>query len=189
MNYFVLDSDDNSNYPPLNKFDHETTMATHMDELIPDGFTCIFEVDLDYSDAPKVPQMVDYHTAPKPVVSKKIKDVLEPLNLKGVQLVPAEIRWKDKVYKDYFYMHVIVYHQCADKENSDILFSKIDGRIRRIKKFVLNPKLTDIPLEDRLLFRCQEHSSYYFIEESLKNKIMAADPKGIVFIPAEEWTK
>jgi len=189
MNYFVIGREDNPNYPLLEDFDRETSKAVCMDEFIPDGFHCIFEVDLDNSDSPKVPSMVDYHKEPAPVVSKKIKDILEPLELKGVQFVPAEIRWKDKVYKDYFYMHVIVYHQCADKENSIIKFSNIDGTIRRISKFVINPKLADIPLEDRLIFRCKEGAFYYFVEESLKDKIMAANPKGIVFIPAEEWTK
>src|SRR5687767_5589211 len=48
---------------------------------------------------PRKPRMADYHASPNTVVSKKIYDVLSPLKIEGIQLLPATIRVKDDLLK------------------------------------------------------------------------------------------
>src|SRR5882672_130788 len=52
---------------------------------------------------PKKPKMADFHKSPYSVISKKIYDVLAPLKINEIQLLPAIIRSEDgKIFTDYW---------------------------------------------------------------------------------------
>jgi hypothetical protein len=69
---------------------------------------------------PKKPIMADYHSEPSSVVSDKIYNVLNDLNIKGLQLIPATIRGnKKEEYPNYWFLHITNFiSEIFDKEKS-----------------------------------------------------------------------
>jgi len=136
-------------------------------------------------------ELVDYHSLPTgPVVSKKIIDVLAPLNIYGAQLVPAKVRNpnEDTPFSeqyDYWFIHVWNRIACLDKDKSDIEYDEVDGKIWGIEELVLNEDiLNKFNLGKRLIFELTEFSSVLLIHKSIKEIIDAVSPKGCRFFKA-----
>ena len=135
---------------------------------------------------PTHPIMVDYHSLPEPVVGERIKNVLEPLHIGGTQLIPARIPVGDEVY-DYRLLHVFNRIVCVDKEQSNCTYSR-SGRMIDIKHLALDEDiLGDLPLERRLIFVLAESTSTYLFHQSIKDAVMAIEPKGVQFFRADQW--
>ena len=138
---------------------------------------------------PKKPVMVDFHDdGTIGVVSKKIYNVLSPLNIKGIQLIPATIfDPKNKnTYEDYYFLHIYNYLECLDKDKS-IYTGSVDD-IVIIKKMVLDTNvLSETPLEDRLIFRLGEMFTHQLFHETVVEKIMASSPQGLRFVKVENF--
>ena len=137
---------------------------------------------------PKKPKMVDYHSAVNSVISKKIFDVLAPMNIKGVQLIPAIITGKDdKIYEDYWYAHIYNYFPALDRENSNCRWDS-RGVAYQMRKIVLNEDfLKTLPLEERLIFYLSENRVNQFFHKSVVDVIMATNPEGLRFYNVREW--
>ncbi len=139
-------------------------------------------------------EWVDYHSLPtSPVVSKVIADILEPMDIYGIQLVPAKVRNpKDKSpfaeVKDYWFIHVWNRIACLDKENSEIRTNKAGTRIFAIDKLVLNEKTLNVfELRKRLIFELTEDTSVLLIHQTIKDAIESVHPKGCRFFKADDW--
>ncbi|GHU07153.1 hypothetical protein FACS1894151_01030 [Spirochaetia bacterium] len=132
--------------------------------------------------------MVDYHSSPKFIVSKKIFDVLDNMNVKGIQLIPAVIRGtKGETYENYRYIHITNYYSAIDKENSKCEWSNL-GFVLSFEKLVLNEDfLKTIPLEERLVFYLAEDGMEQLFHKSVVDAIMATNPEGVVFYNVKEW--
>lgn len=137
---------------------------------------------------PLRPRLVDYHSAPHSIVSEKIYNVLEKMEIYGLQLLPTTIVSREgEEYSGYYALHIHNYIKCVDKELSDCKF--ITNGILDAKKIVLDKKILESkPLEERLIFRLDEASGYKLFHISIMEKIMAVDPEGIRFVNIEEWT-
>jgi hypothetical protein len=137
---------------------------------------------------PKKPKMVDYHSSPKSIISKKIFDVLNELKIKGIQLIPATITGKnDEIYEDYWYIHIINRYPAIDREKSDISWSNM-GWVLSINKLVLNEDyLQTISLEERLIFYLAEDGVEQLFHKSVVDAIMATNPEGVVFTNIKDW--
>jgi hypothetical protein len=134
---------------------------------------------------PRKPKMADYHASPNAVVSKKIFDILSPLKIEGIQLLPATISVKDKTLKDYWAIHIYHHIQCVDLELSECAVKST--RLSRVKKLVLDKKVLEkIPLQKRLIFRLKEDISYELFHVSIMESIMGANPEGIHFTNIEQ---
>lgn len=137
---------------------------------------------------PRTPKKMDYHSLPKPVISTKLKEILEPLNIFGIQLLPAKIKISSEEYWDYWYLHIFNKINCIDIENSDCVFSKSDGKILSISSMVLdNEKLNEIELSKRLIFLPKEYASYEIFHESIVEKIESVNPTGLIWAKISEW--
>jgi len=136
---------------------------------------------------PKKPKMADYLSLPSSVFSKKIFDVLRPLEIKGIQLLPARIRGKDdNIFTDYWLLNIYNEIKCIDNRLSDCEIG--NSNLSKIKKLVLDKRILEtIPLEKRLIFRLAEDWSFQLFHLSIVNAIMAVKPEGIKFINIEEW--
>ena len=136
---------------------------------------------------PKNPKMADYLMSDDAVISKKIFDVLEPLDIAGVQFLPARIKGKDdEVITDYWAVHAYNEIKCVDEKLSDCKI-EISG-LGYVKKIVLDKKiLREIPLKERLIFRLKEDSAYVLFHASIVEKIMAVNPTGVKFTDIEKW--
>jgi hypothetical protein len=137
----------------------------------------------------KTPRMVDFHTLPHTVFSQKVFDVLSPMQLEGVQLVPAIITGNNgEEYKNYWILHTYKQIECFDKEKSIYKIGAFTKRWSCEKKVYLNKEaLAEIPLEKRLLFVSKETSRFELYHKSIVDAIMAVNPEGLTFIPVEEW--
>lgn len=138
---------------------------------------------------PAKPRMVDFHELPSSVFSKKIYDVLQPMNIYGLQLLPATIRGKkDERYDDYWVAYIYNRIACLDMENSEYSVYGDDGKVNFITRFFIdNKKLAEIPLEKRLVFLLEEDMPKRIYHKSVANGIMSVNPIGVRFIPIENW--
>lgn len=133
------------------------------------------------------PQMNDYLTLPNPVVSKKIYDVLSPLNIKTIRLLDSIVYVNGEVYENkYWVIHIHKDIECIDKDLSICEFEI--NSLENIEKLVLDRKvLGAIPLEDRLIFCLEEASTYYLFHKSVVDIIMGINPEGMGFKKFESW--
>jgi hypothetical protein len=133
---------------------------------------------------PRNPIMADYLTCPSSVISKKIYDVLEPMQIKGIQLLPAIINGKDdEVFENYWAIHMFNMIKCVDVKAS---ICELSPRLSSVEKLVLDfDILKKIPLKDRLVFLLRENTAYELFHVSVVNAITAKNPTGIRFINTE----
>ena len=108
---------------------------------------------------PRKPKMADYHASPNTVVSKKIFNILSPLKIEGIQLLPATITIKNEVLKDYWALHIYHHIKCVDTKLSECAIKST--RLSRVNKLVLDKKILEkIPLNKRLIFRLFKRLCY-----------------------------
>lgn len=131
--------------------------------------------------------MVDFHKLPEHVYSKKITDVLSPLNLYNTQLVPAKVLTKNSRY-DYWIFYVRNLIECMDKKKSIVEY-RTDGKTISIveKLFIDYEKLKQIPEENRLIFHLAEFRAIHLYHEKIKNLIESVNPVGLRFFSVDEW--
>ena len=183
--YYVIDRENNDNYPLLtwDQSESEYGFGKPAENIKPVEFRLGEPI-------PKKFELVDYHKAPEPVVSKRIVDALMPLDLYGVQFVPAKVRYhKDPFMElpDYWFLHVWNRISCLDKDESELdLYS--DGMIFGINKLVLDEKtLSMFDLPKRSMFALSEDISVLLVHESVKDAIESVQPRGVRFFKATEW--
>lgn len=129
----------------------------------------------------------DYFSQPSSIVSLKIKDILEPLNIAGIQLIPAEIETnKGDTIEDFYYIHIYNYIAGVDRTKSKFRVRETGGL--SLKSFFLNQEvLQKIPFEKRLVFTLEENKGLNIYHKSIVDKIMAVEPKGVQFVKVEDW--
>jgi hypothetical protein len=138
---------------------------------------------------PPAPEMVDYHSLPKPVVSSRVRDVLEPLHLRGVQLIPADVRVKVGDIRRYWLVHAYRRIACVDRQQSLLDVDEDDGDVLGIQKLVLDEKaLEQLPEEERLIFRLDESPSLHLFHQTVVSAVLALQPEGLQFIPVANWS-
>jgi hypothetical protein len=187
FDYYLIDSDNNPNYPALNYKDvYEGDIFFAKEPL---SATTKLEMCL-WKPAPKKPEMVDFHSVADVLAfENSLYAILEPLKLHNVQFIPASIEVKKGTEIDgYWLMHNYNRVECMDLEKSDCDIDEDDGDVTWIRKIVLSPeKLSKVPLEERLFFRMKEDYPTHLVHKSIVDKIMAINPKGIKFTPVEAW--
>lgn len=184
--YFVMERENNDDYP-LFSWDQPSgefglgRPVTHTERL---------KFRLGEPISPNF-QWADFHEAPAPVVSEKLFRVLVPLDIYGVQLVPAEVRDPKVPFpetKDYWLMHVWNRIACINKEHSLLDVDEVDGRIWSIDKLVLDDRtLSSFDLPKRLVFSLTESTSVTLVHQTIRDEILAVDPTGIRFFNANDW--
>ena len=142
------------------------------------------------SPIPKQPKMVDYHSTPCSVVSQKIHDVLEKLNINGLQMISAIITGKDsELYENYWFLNIYNKLAVLDKEKSKYDWNDFLEVANPIEKLVLSEELlNDIPLEERLIFRLEENTTFEIFHKSVFDAIMETNPEGILFTSVADWS-
>jgi hypothetical protein len=138
---------------------------------------------------PPDPEMVDYHSLPKPVVSSRVRDVLEPLHIRGVQLIPADVQVKVDDIRRYWLVHAYQRIACVDRQQSLLDVDEDDGDVLGIQKLVLDEKaLKQIPEAERLVFRLAESPSVHLFHRTVVDAVLALKPEGLRFIPTANWS-
>ncbi len=183
--YYIIERENNDNYPLFawDQSENEYNLGKPVEWTEPLKFRLGEPV-------PRKPEWVDYHELPNPVISKLVLDALLPLNLYGVQFVPAKVRNPKKSLsgsRDYWLVHVWNRIECLDREKSELeLLSS--GRIFNINRLVLDEKaLARVEPESRMIFGLAEKTSVNLVHEKIKEAIESVEPKGVRFINAMEW--
>ncbi|MWP49540.1 MULTISPECIES: DUF1629 domain-containing protein [unclassified Gilliamella] len=185
--YYVLERDSSNTYPLImcdEDSEHtEEYLYDYEDEKIPEPEVMEFTFSEPYFSKPVIG---DYFSQPDSVISEKIKEVLAPMNILGIQLIPATVTSnKGDIYEDYYYVHIYNNIEAMDKENS-----KYDKGERSyfIDKFKLDENhLKDIPLKERLIFKLAEDLTMMLYHKSVVDAIMAVNPTGLKFTKVENW--
>ena len=186
--YYLIGSDYKPTTPLLRSVDGQSLRFLHKVEPVEE-----FDepIRLCFNKPyPKKVIMTDYHSLPESVVSPKISDVLKPMDIYGIQLLPAEIRNNktNEIYPDYHLIFVYNRIRCLDMKNAIYTIEEDEDAIESITKLVLDKEiLSKIPLEKRLIFLLSEASSMEIYHKSVVDAVLAANPEGVVFKPIEEW--
>jgi hypothetical protein len=184
--YYLIGSDNTPSVPLLMPDDNQDTMMLHGRKPIKP-----LEKPMELCFRPPVPRkprMVDFHELPSPVFSQKICDILQPMNINGLQLLPAIIRGKDNnFFKDYWVAYIYNRIACLDMEHSQYSIDD-DGKVDMITRFLIdNKKLSKTPLKKRLIFLLEEDMPKRIYHKSIVDAIMSVNPVGIQFYPIQEW--
>ncbi len=134
---------------------------------------------------PDNPQFADLHSGGSTmVISEKIKEQLDAMKLKDVQLIPATIEdINGDEHDGYYYIHIYNLIECMDKEKSEWRSPRRHpDKVMSVDKLVLdNEKLDKIPLEERLVFALSEEPLTKLYHRSVVEKILSAKPTGVRF--------
>jgi hypothetical protein len=180
--YYVLEPDNNNSYPMIG-----ASLRPHSQGRTVSGDYAL-NIYLD-DPVPRKPEYVDFHTSGStPVVSKKMKDILEPLEVYGIQFIKGT---KGDVIEelklDYYLLHIYSNIACIDKDNSDIDLDD-DGDVTDVKSFSIdNDRLLKIAENQRLVFELDEYGVIQLFHKSIVDVIESAGLKGLRFIPVKKW--
>lgn len=188
--YFYLQEVETNHYPMM-EYDYDGG----------DSMEVYDEIPLDLSEKrivcfakpiPSSPKLADYHFLGEncPVISERLKNVLESFNLKDVQFLPTIIRdKKGDEHEGYYIIHVVNLIECMDKEKSDWKPSKHNkGEADYIDKLVLDNELIDkVPIEERLVFAAWENSLKVLYHRSVVEKILEIEPTGLTIYRLSKW--
>lgn len=183
--YYVMERENNDNYPLFawDQRESEYNLGKPVEYVEPVKFRLAEPI-------PPSPEWVDYHELPNPVISKLVLDALLPLDLYGVQFIPAKVRNPNDASAephDYWFMHVWNRIACLDKEKSELEVLP-SGRIFNIDKLVLNENTLDMfELNKRMIFGLTEKTSVVLVHQHIKDAISSVQPKGVRFFKANEW--
>ncbi len=183
--YYVIKRENNNNYPLFAwaQSAREYNRGKPVEYTEPLKMTLQKPVQRNF-------EWADYHKLSGSVISKKILDVLLPLDLYGVQLIPAKVsnpHDPSAEPHDYWYVHVWNRIQCLDRDKSELELYE-DGDIAGIEKMVLNEKaLGKIKPDKRMIFELEEDCTVHLVHESVKKAIESVEPKGVRFFKAAEW--
>ncbi|MCP3165755.1 imm11 family protein [Myxococcus qinghaiensis] len=181
--YFVLEAAANDSHPLL-QWD-ESGSAFHRGEAV--SVTEPIRLRLG-QPVPRHPVMVDHHTLPEPVISERIRNVLEPLSLHRVQFVPADVRVSTGDVRRYWLMHVFNELACIDARRSLCRRSPSGLVMVSLDKLVLDEQmLRAVPEELRRVFVLTESVSTYLFHVSMVEKVLALQPEGFRFVPVNQW--
>ena len=112
---------------------------------------------------PKKPVMADYHSSPKSIISDRVYNILNNLNIKGLQLIPATVNGKKEKYENYYFIHIYNIIPALDLEKSKCEWDDFIKVASPIEKIVLREtELEKNKLEERLVFRFAENTLELF---------------------------
>lgn len=186
FNYYFMETSSVHKYPSL-KFTKGSPEYQHKRVAIEEELKLIKTESRD-DKLIKNPVIGDYHeVVSTPIVSLKMKELFSSLDIFGTQLLPAVVKCKDKVFENYWMLHIFLEIDCIDRDKSEIEYYK-SGKILDVEKMVLNQDvLKNIPLEERLIFRLKGYWSSKVVHESLVEKIKEINPSNLVFLNVNDY--
>ena len=122
------------------------------------------------------------------VFSGKVCNALmEHMPINNLQLVKAVINENGEEYKDFWIANVFRNFLSFNEELSQ--YEEIDEeKWYGIEQVILDKiRLSKIPLKERLVYEATEDCAFTLYHESVVDIIKSVEPKGMQFIPIEEW--
>ncbi|AXR60270.1 WGR domain-containing protein [Leptospira mayottensis] len=186
MNYFVIERENNDSHPLLSYYDGISFFYRFKGKnfIAPSDFKLKLKLG---APIPKKYTLVDHHSLPEPVVSQRIKKIIDQLPVCNINFIPATIDTQQETFSNYYVLHVATI-QCLDEKKSALTIHP-SGQIFEVDSIVLDKTiLKKIPFERRAIFKMSYGCDYYIIHESIVSEIQKISPKGIRFISLSEYT-
>lgn len=142
---------------------------------------------------PDDPEMADFHYLKdySPVISERMKNLLENMNLRNIQFLPTEIRNKEGnvVEGNYYIIHVYNMVKCLDREKSNWEPCSFKEDIATLVHSLVinNEELHKVPLEERLVFALYEQRVHVLYHRSVVDKLLEIEPKGMTIFRLSKW--
>lgn len=136
---------------------------------------------------PEEHQLSDIIMEPEFSISKTFFDKIQLKSLYGTNWIP--IKLIDKGEHDFMMLQLAHELDVICPEKSD--FKRLRrGNITGMRKVTIDPdKLSSIPLQKRLVFRDQAWGFHTFFHKSIVNEISSKAPRGIKFVPIENFNE
>ena len=139
---------------------------------------------------PRNPRIGDvFGMSGHPVISQRLKDHLEKLDLKNVQFVPATIKdHEDVIHENFYIIHVYNLVRCANMNKSEWTpFIRDPKQVQCFDKLILDNNVLDkIPLKSRLVIALKEENSERLYHRSVVDRILSINPIGGVFYSVKD---
>jgi hypothetical protein len=181
--YYILYPANNNNYPML--------ISSLRPRSLGRAVTGEYTVDILLDDPqPRNPKYVDYHTSGgTPVISSGFTEALNQLNIPGIQCLKGtggDVITELKL--DYYLLHIHNLIRSMDIKNSKVDYDKEIEAVCDVKSFVLDSEaLSQIPLDQRLIFRMEEYPVYNLFHQSVVDHLSKYSLEGMRFIPVTHW--
>ncbi len=129
----------------------------------------------------------DFHNIPEQMISDKFRQLLLPLDLPRVDFYYVDIKVGEKVWNDYFMMHIWNNYPAIHKGRSVIDGTYVDDDFF-LEELSLDEDLLDsIPLNERLVFRLTEKPRFLF-HESVVDILKSANLTGVSFLRVDGFS-
>lgn len=183
LEYFLLESSSDPRQPMIGDVDDDIQFGRG--RAVPVTKTIQMEVP---SWGPRKPHMTDILFNGYPLITDRVKAVLEPLNLYGVEYHPVSISTRQGEFP-YWMVHIWNRFSCVDRLNSDVVWdSFIPNRVHAYTQVILDEDvLAKIPLEQRLMFTLAEECTFMPIHRSVREVIESVKPTGCRWYAVHEW--
>lgn len=136
---------------------------------------------------PRNPVMSDFLSGSEDIISKRIAEVMQRLDMEGVEFVPARLKFPQG-NDSYDYVCIVMdknVYPAMDKDRSVYTY---ENESYTVDKFVLDKvALGNIPLKKRLGFRLQEAPGYRLYHKSVIDVVSMFNPTGVYFQNIEEY--
>jgi len=181
--YYVLEPDNNNSFPMIGA----SIRPKSLGEVVRGEYSLNLYLD---DPVPQKPEFVDFHTSGSaPVVSKAMKDLLEPLGIFGIQFLKGT---KGDVIEDleldYYLLHIYSRIVCVDRKKSDIDEDEKGGYVSDVKSLIIDSEaLLKTPEKNRLIFKVREYGVIQLFHKTIVDVIESAGLKGLRFIPVKKW--
>lgn len=120
------------------------------------------------------------------LVSKKCMEILYSIEVDNVQFFEAILKNKadGKELQDYYFANIVGIYSIVDQSNSDLKYSAIDGRIKRI----LSLSLIELDEDDYpTIFRLKELPRVVVVKDKVKNAFCKAGVSGFRFYKPSDF--
>ncbi|UUM32474.1 imm11 family protein [Vibrio japonicus] len=131
--------------------------------------------------------LIEAMAAPSdPVISERVKKVIEYFDLYKVQLFPAIYTHNDESEYSYYILVVENVINAYDFNNGKYFEKEDDGSVDAINFRLDANKLAMIPLEKRCIFTIRGMSEY-LVHRSVAEPLMALNASGLRLVPLLQW--
>jgi hypothetical protein len=173
-------------FPACPAYYKKTKKIENPAPFVMDFFTTVSKKEAVYADC-YLPLSLSQSSF---AVSPKLHDILLPLNIAGIQLIPVYLLEDGTAkYTDFWYVHTYNFLPVLSVKKSR--YQEVNNRA--IKTNLLEIKfnsrqMNKITLENRLIFRLPLARNYFLFHSSVAEELLSADPIGIQFIKVSDYS-
>lgn len=187
--YFVLTFD--PQYAPL-CWDLSPEPGREPGDASSEWESVLFQPQLPLRMADTAPELLglgDFHLSNTPVVSRRVVELLQPLNIPGLEFFPARIRLPDNSFDDtYSALYLDREIECLDEEFCQFQTDPHQQSVL-LERMALNARvLESIELPERLAFRPKESGREYLFHAALVEALSHQPLRGARFVPVQDWS-